>query len=397
MKRIESFLAKLALVFISLAFAALIIEAAANYWLWNIASPDDFNLLASIKQIRERYGDDVFTNFRNNAGAVHRFTPHHFLGHWPTPNLKNGLNRHNALGFRGPEITIAKPENTWRIVTIGGSTTYSTTVADYRNSYPFLLGEYLRDAGFDQIEVINAGVNGYSSYHNLINLQFRVLPLDPDLVIIYQGINDVDARLVHPTENYLGDNSGYIRPFISSTIMPEFWEHSTALRILAIRSRFARPHTEISRHRQLPATTNYRDVFLEQWIAGLYPTGIFVDTPAMEMLKKNPPVHFERNLMNMLATTARHAVDSLLVTFVYSDDFRLPRTASDEYIFALEQHNEITRLIGETNGAPVFDMAAVFADEPELFVDGIHMKAEGNLVRAQLIGDFVIRAFLSPE
>lgn len=394
MKRIESILARLYLVAITMLVAVLLAEAAANFFLWNIATADEFNMLASIKQIKARYGDDFFSNYRSSEGSVHRFTPHHFLGHWPTPNLKEGENRHNALGFRGPDTSIEKADDTYRIVALGGSTTYSTAVDDYRLSYPYLLGEYLREKGFESTEVINAGVNGYSSYHNLINLMFRVLPLQPDLVIIYQGLNDVDARLVYPPENYLGDNSGYIRPFVSPTIMPEIWEYSTALRILAIRSGLTRPHTEVSRHRQLPATSNYRDRFLQQWISGLYPSGVFTEVSAMEMLEDNPPMHFERNLRNMIAVTDHHETESLLVTFVYTDKIRHPMNSSAEYIFALDQHNDLTRRIAAATNTPIFDMAAVFPDDPALFSDGRHMTREGNVARAALIGDFVIQNFL---
>ncbi len=394
MKRIEGILARLLVIALTILLMLLLAEAAANHYLWNIATVDEFNLLASINQIKDRYGDEFFTNYRSPEGVAHRFTPHHFLGHWPTPNLNNGRNQHNALGFRGPEVSIQKAEDIYRIVALGGSTTYSTAVDDYRLSYPYLLGEYLRENGFERAEVINAGVNGYSSYHNLINLMFRVLPLQPDLVIIYQGLNDVDARLVHPPEKYLGDNSGYIRPFISPTIMPEIWEYSTALRILAIRWGLTSPHTEISRHRHLPAVSNYRDRFLQQWTAGAYPSGFFADVSAMDMLMNNPPIHFERNLLNMIAVTNRHEIESLLVTFVYTNKIRHPMNSSDEYIFALDQHNDVTRRIAAATDTPIFDMAAVFPDDPALFSDGRHMTREGNLARAQLIGDFVIRNFL---
>ena len=60
MHKIESFVAKLALTIVGVSIVFITIEAVANYWLWNIASLDDFNLYASINQVKERYGDDFF-------------------------------------------------------------------------------------------------------------------------------------------------------------------------------------------------------------------------------------------------------------------------------------------------------------------------------------------------
>ena len=90
---------------------------------------------------------------------------------------------------------------------MGGSTTYSYDIEDFKKSYPDLLEKYLQKKDFDNIEVINAGGGGWSSWESLINLELRVLDLDPDLVIIYHGINDIHTRLVWPPEVYQGDNS----------------------------------------------------------------------------------------------------------------------------------------------------------------------------------------------
>ncbi|HEX2907938.1 MAG TPA: hypothetical protein VHO69_13800, partial [Phototrophicaceae bacterium] len=49
---------------------------------------------------------------------------------------------HNRLGYRGPEITLPKPEGVFRIVTLGGSTTYSSAT-DSEHSYPNQLQKIL--------------------------------------------------------------------------------------------------------------------------------------------------------------------------------------------------------------------------------------------------------------
>lgn len=120
------------------------------------------------------------------------------------------------------------------------------------------------------------------------------------------------------------------------------------------------------------------------------------------MLSDYSPVHFERNLVTMLGIAESHNVDVPLVTMVLSSDF-YARTGSAKnrfysntvYQSAMAQHNGVTRRIAEFTETPLFDMAIEYPDDSDLLTDGLHMNAEGNRVRAQLIGDFVIREFLS--
>ena len=52
--------------------------------------------------------------------------------------------------------------------------------------------DYVRD----EVEVLNAGVPGYNSWESAIDFQTRVLDAEPDLVVVFFGVNDVHARLV---------------------------------------------------------------------------------------------------------------------------------------------------------------------------------------------------------
>lgn len=102
-------------------------------------------------------------------------------------------------------------------------------VEDNDKTFPYQLERILRgDYGNNNVEVINAGVGGYDSWESLINLQFRVLDIDPDLIIVYHGTNDVHTRLVLP-DAYQGDNSGRRKQWNPPSI--SFIEYSLLLRI----------------------------------------------------------------------------------------------------------------------------------------------------------------------
>ena len=103
----------------------------------------------------------------DEVGIQSIYSEHHYLGYTLTPNYKSldGLNIHNSLGCRGEEFSKKKQPGVYRIVMLGGSTTYTTFVQSYKESWPFLTQIMLRNVcNLDNIEVINAGVGGYDSY-----------------------------------------------------------------------------------------------------------------------------------------------------------------------------------------------------------------------------------------
>jgi len=98
----------------------------------------------------------------------------------------------NSLGFRGDDFERRKPPHTVRIAALGASTTFCAEVSDNHKTWPHRLQEKLAGAypGLT-FEVINTAVGGYTAAENLRNLTYRVLPLEPDLAIYYEGNNEI--------------------------------------------------------------------------------------------------------------------------------------------------------------------------------------------------------------
>jgi lysophospholipase L1-like esterase len=112
------------------------------------------------------------------------------LGYRHHPNGRSFTVRINALGFRGKETTLEPPASRRRIVAIGGSTTFGTSNAEHE-TYPALLESRLAGpGGAAPVEVINAGVAGYFSYHQWLRSERDLLALRPDTVIVFEGWND---------------------------------------------------------------------------------------------------------------------------------------------------------------------------------------------------------------
>ena len=103
----------------------------------------------------------------------------------------------NALGFRGPQVPRPKSAGVVRIVCLGDSATFGVIQPDRPGgehvpiiSYPEELRLLLEDEKRTGVEVINAGVIGYSSSHGLRQLVLQILELDPDVVTFRFGAND---------------------------------------------------------------------------------------------------------------------------------------------------------------------------------------------------------------
>lgn len=91
--------------------------------------------------------------------------------------------RHNQDGFKGPEIE--KTHARLRILTIGDSCTQGSFFEKY--SYPRVMEREMHDIGCD-VEVVNAGVAGYSTRNVLLRIkEFKALW--PEISTIYIGWN----------------------------------------------------------------------------------------------------------------------------------------------------------------------------------------------------------------
>ena len=122
----------------------------------------------------------------------------------------------NSLGFRGDEFTAEKPPKTVRIACVGASTTFCSEVSNNAATWPARLQALLQAKYPDvNIEVINAGVGGYVITDSLKNLEHRVLPLEPDLVIYYEANNDMalDTRNLASERGVIGKTDSYRSPF----------------------------------------------------------------------------------------------------------------------------------------------------------------------------------------
>ena len=102
----------------------------------------------------------------------------------------------NSLGFRGNEFFKIKPDMTYRIFMLGGSPMFGYGASSDETTIPGYMQEFLNktDFGFD-IEVINSGIQAADSSKELKLLKQRLVAFSPDLVIMYDGWNDLRSNI----------------------------------------------------------------------------------------------------------------------------------------------------------------------------------------------------------
>src|SRR5262249_15996927 len=115
----------------------------------------------------------------------------------------------NSLALRGEELPEKKPDGELRVLCLGGSTTGCEEMTEER-TWPAQLQALLRErVPARAIRVINAGVRTYDTHMSWIDYALRLHRLEPDVVAIYHGINDLGTHLrggpeIAPLRNYSG-------------------------------------------------------------------------------------------------------------------------------------------------------------------------------------------------
>lgn len=123
------------------------------------------------------------------------------------------------------EFDAEKDSTTFRVLCIGGSTTLNVRL-DTMDRYPSVLHQILnKKFPNKKVEVLNAGMDWYTSKHTNINYTLYARDFRPDVVIVMHGINDL-CRSFSPNRfaagAYKSDYSHFYGPSIGGAKPPSF-------------------------------------------------------------------------------------------------------------------------------------------------------------------------------
>lgn len=375
----------------ALVILAAVGEVLANMYV-NSLPADQFKTFASLAQYEKKVGRNSQFSYQGGFGI------------YPTPGYSAGANKHNSMGFRGEEIRNPKPPNVARIACLGGSTTYDVQIDDFAHTWPAQLESSLRKNGHD-LDVVNAGCPGWTSREQILNFATRVSYTDPDLVVIYDGINDLIYRANWPSDTLRSD---YTSPY---TIAPEFAKPSC----LASFALFRIPM--ILTGRMTPPCSIepfWIDVVKSQGFVNIFSTmrpdvlGRYLPIPRRSsvppgmtlknVFETNSNSYFARNLESIVACAKQRHAKVLLVGFIMNwQTLDAECTDHGEALkLGVDQFNAVSKAVAEQQGVAYYDLPRDWPQGGQYWAEFVHNNDAGALLKAQLISDFILKADLLP-
>ena len=173
-----------ALGIIGILIIFLVIEVAANVW-W-------------ITQINcEFENSEIFSNMIDDKKRQLCVDLYEVKtsGNEMIPNQSSETININSHGFRGEEFSETKAVGVYRIVMLGGSTMFGTGATSDNTTIPGYMNEIFEQRNSEMnIQIINAGIQAADSNSELNLIKNKLLKFSPDMIILYDGWNDLRAN-----------------------------------------------------------------------------------------------------------------------------------------------------------------------------------------------------------
>ncbi|MCP4713950.1 MAG: SGNH/GDSL hydrolase family protein [Deltaproteobacteria bacterium] len=285
--------------------------------------------------------------FRSSGFVSPWFTTYDQPLPWETDEL-HGIFRH-----RGSPVPKLKEQNTFRIIAVGGSTTanerpWATGGVDYPSSLKQVLNATSTGVVY---QVLNAGSDGYSTAHSLVNIALRLIEYQPDMIILMHNIND---------SSVIGFRNGPTPDYSNKYLLPVYLN--------------PRLQAGLSLEGFLYQSRLLCRLGLPQKIAEKTRILSFDNSP------ENGLRIFRRNLRTIAAICDAHGIRLLLLTQPHQN-------LEHKYVSLriIDQYNRAIIQEAQLTGVPYFDMAAKFGDRPEHFCDMFHYSPEGITRFAKLL------------
>lgn len=323
---------------------------------------------------------------------------HPFLQFQLSPHQNLHVNSYN---FRADEISVHKPASTYRIFILGGSTVLNSGIP-YDRLFSTLFQQKLqKQYPHKKIEVINAGNDGYTTEHSLIQYLFKIKDFDPDLIIMWHGINDWYFSCSNDPlsrSSFRADYSHFLGA--DAQLANSYFKPQPILSFHLITADFFKKFIEDNLYSDLTNKIKYRDPD----IYNSKTTALQYDMKELPSL----PV-YERNLQTFINQLQSDHVSLLLGNQAVLYDFHISSPAKAKIYFpklhcsvngkypsfesvtkAMNIFNSSTREIAEKNDIPFIDLNSSIPKTTEYFTDDVHYTERGNYLISYLLYKYFI-------
>jgi len=345
---------------------------------WFLLEMVSWAVLALLKPLPS---DDILRLYRPHPYRVYMLVP--------GAHSATGQCSINSHGFRGPEIELRKPPGTVRIACLGDSTTFGDTATTDGHTYPAQLERLLRERYCHsetpnskpetrnstaplRLEVINAGVPGYTSLEALIYFETKLLDYQSDVAILNVGLND--ALFLACFHDFASDYTHARKVF--EIPKPRLWERSALLSLLL-------PHwrSVANPYRSAPGA-ELPDLTMTD------PARLKVDEAEQRACFRPERIAiFARNVRNFIFVARGQSVLPILSTVLYRPE------GEDFFAEVVEKMNESIRQTAVSLSVLCVDLAREMPSGPKAFVDACRLRdgPEGLERVGRIFADFLIR------
>ncbi len=292
--------------------------------------------------------------------------------------VRKFIDSHGFL-TRDQGLVWDKGDDEIRIATIGGSTTASVNLS-FDENWPGRLGELLQQAlPGKTIRVINAGIPGFDTAQSIGNLALRVMPFNPDVVVIYHAYNDLKA--IRSDIAYNPDYSHVHRKPYGFLKEPPWLIRllNRSMFYVRMRNRYRQMQalsTPVGandgqeRLRAVPAlAARTFEQHLQSLVAIAQLGGAKVVLSSYATLHDLQRDYTDRDVVDTLSTMQKRELNHL-AGFT-------PGLTVDGIIEGMKEYNEIIEVVAKRNNIGWVDNARLIPHESEYFVDRVHFASKG--------------------
>ncbi len=328
-------------------------NSSKNFWLWLFALTLPWLLLEGTARTYIHFvrGHELRDHYAGGR-AFEIYVPT-YVRLRPNTLLQEVGYYINRDGFLNDTLSDADTRET-KVVALGGSTSF------FANYFDDVRRMYTSDPENTGIgaRFASAGTPGYTTYQSLLNLITRILPLKPDVLVFYHGVNDLLPLTVH------GVNSNSFVDYFSK--MTSLTGRGMNFRDGALDQSafYTLAYNQLLRIRRSHLSKDYTREDLDSLTA------------------------FEANLTSIIGIASSRNIDIVLVTFAHRSDRQGLRTTwGPEHLVAeaLAKHNDIIQKLAGRHRLVVVDAAGVMTGEQRYFTDTVHFTSAGAEKLASLV------------
>jgi lysophospholipase L1-like esterase len=359
-------------------------------------------LALGIGEVSLRKWAPVADPFANAKKTVDRYIPSQFEPNLrltitpkhPLPGIEaQAVFTTNAMGFRGGELALPKPADEYRVFLVGGSSA-ECLLLDEADALHAVLQHELQSRAPDgrTVRVYNAGKSGDRSYDHVSMIVHRIVHLEPDLIIVFAGINDLTASIYGSDYLHLADGP---RVQLTYGRLWRYWatEFQIGRRLFYLRNRLlGRPEQEMLE--QISLTPEYRDKVIARR-----------EAPKANGPPRVEPMYYRDNLLSISGVADAFGIGLMFMTqqttwngkidpsvenwqwMLLRDGVTYPADAMYE---ALESLNDVMRSVAASRRIPIYDLARSMPKSSEFFYDDVHFNVKGARVAGEELASVVL-------